>query len=76
MSGLFEDTQAKPVLDTATGIEYKSRNQAGVAVAPELGVDPAKKPSPWFSVVRKVPKGRFVDVESDLPIGRDGGASD
>lgn len=72
MSGLFEKTTAKPVLDTTTGKTYRSRNQAGIAVAAEFGVDPAKKPSPWFEVITKSPKGRFVDANSGRRIGQDG----
>lgn len=72
MTGLFENTRARPVLDTATGKIYRSRNQAGVAVAAEFGVDPTKRPSPWFDVIRKCPKGRFVDANSGLRIDQDG----
>ena len=55
MSGIWENNKAKATRDTRTGRDYKSRNQAGQAVAAEAGIDPTHKPSPWVLVVKKIP---------------------
>ena len=53
MSGIWENNRAKATRDTRTGREYRSRHQAGRAVALEARVDPNHKPSPWVLIVRK-----------------------
>ncbi len=49
---------AQPVKDTNTGIEYKSKASAGMAVAAEYGLDP-KNHFAWYEVIKKDPK-RFI----------------
>ena len=71
MSGIWKDNRPKPVRDAWTGHSYPSRNQAGVAVAPEAGVDPKMKPSPWYQVNRAFQR-RFYDEATGLPTGPDG----
>ncbi len=61
MTGIWNDNRPKSTRDLQTGQEYGSRHQAGRAVAPEAGVDPNHKPSPWVLVVRRFPL-RFQDV--------------
>ena len=74
MSGIWKDNKPKPVRDTRTGRLYRSRHQAGVAIAPEAGLDPKMKPSPWYQVNRAFP-GRFRDEDTRLLIGPDGRTS-
>ena len=71
MSGIWPDNKRKRTLDTRTGKEYRSRHQAGVAVAPECGLDPGYRPSPWYVVLKKCP-GRLKDLDTDRVIGPDG----
>ena len=49
--------EAKPVLDTLTGIEYKSLSACGAAVAPTLGIPVTN--TCWYAVKAACP-GRFV----------------
>jgi len=52
---------AQPVLDTLTGIQYKSHYAAGKALAQEFGQDPMDTHT-WFQVVMKAPKDRFKNI--------------
>jgi hypothetical protein len=61
VTGIWENNSPKATRDTRTGREYRSRHQAGRAIAPEVGVDPNHKPSPWVLVVKQFPL-RFQDV--------------
>jgi len=63
VSGIWKNNRPKATRDTRTGREYKSRHQAGQAVAAQAGVDSTHKPSPWVLVVRKFPS-RFQDVRT------------
>ena len=49
---------AQPVKDTKTGITYKSKASAGMAVAAEYGEDPTNHFA-WYPVIKKDPS-RFV----------------
>jgi len=49
---------AQPVKDTKTGVVYKSKASAGMAVAAEYGLD-SKNHFVWYEVIKKDPK-RFV----------------
>jgi len=51
---------AKPQKDTKTGIIYRSKAAAGMAVAAEYGLDPSET-FIWYEVVKRDPK-RFVPV--------------
>lgn len=44
--------KAKPVLDTKTNIQYKSKSSAGMAVAAEYGLD-EKNTFVWYEVIKK-----------------------
>lgn len=70
MSGLFTDNKPKRTTDTKTGIVYKSRNQAGKAVAPEFGLPISDYV--WFDVLRVAQVGRFVDTKTRRVILHDG----
>jgi hypothetical protein len=50
--------KAKPVKDKKTGIEYKSKSAAGMAVAAEYGLN-ANDTYVWYEVIKKDPN-RFV----------------
>ena len=51
---------AQPVKDTKTGIEYRSKAAAGMAVAAEYGLDPLNH-FIWYEVIKRDPK-RFVRI--------------
>jgi len=55
--------KAKPQKDTKTGILYKSKAAAGMAVASEYGLDPSET-FIWYSVIQKDPT-RFVSVTKE-----------
>ena len=71
MSGIWKDNRSRRTLDTQTGNEYPSRNQTGVAIAPECRIDPSDTPTPWYKILHKYP-GRFKDVATGETIGADG----
>lgn len=52
--------KAKPQKDTRTGVMYKSKASAGMAVAAEFGLDPTET-FIWYEVIKKAPD-RFVSV--------------
>jgi hypothetical protein len=52
--------KAKPVRDTKTGVEYKSKSAAGMAVAAEYNMDP-NNTFVWYEVIKKDPN-RFVTI--------------
>lgn len=52
--------KAKPVRDTRTGIEYKSKSAAGMAVAAEYNMDP-NNTYVWYEIIMKDPD-RFVTI--------------
>lgn len=52
--------KAKPVLDTKTGVQYKSKASAGMAVAAEYGLDPTNT-FIWYEVIKKDPN-RFKEI--------------
>lgn len=53
--------KAKPVLDTKTGIQYRSKAAAGMSVAAEYpGLDP-KNTFVWYEVIKKDPT-RFKEI--------------
>ena len=59
---------AQPVKDTKTGVVYKSKASAGMAVASEYGLD-SKNHFIWYEVIKKDPK-RFVaasQAEAESP---------
>lgn len=70
MSRLFPNSSKKPTRDSRTGQTYPSRNQAGKAVAPELGLDPNDQ-YVWYAVCRRSPQ-RFQDVATGRPIDQNG----
>ena len=51
---------AKPVLDTKTGMQYKSKASAGMSVAAEYDLDPTNT-FIWYAVVKKDPT-RFKEI--------------
>jgi len=54
----------KETLDTKTGIIYKSKNAAGRAVAPELGLEHIPNYTfVWYDVVRLAEPNRFIVAE-------------
>jgi len=55
----------KPVLDTTTNIEYKSKSSAGMAVAAEYGLDPTNT-FIWYEVIKKAPT-RFKEIGTLTP---------
>jgi hypothetical protein len=55
--------KAKPQKDTTTGIMYKSKAAAGMAVALEYGLDPSET-FIWYEVIKKAPT-RFVSVSPE-----------
>lgn len=52
--------RAKPVLDTKTNIQYKSKASAGMAVAAEYGLDPTDT-WVWYGVIKADPS-RFKEI--------------
>lgn len=52
--------KAKPQKDTKTGVMYKSKASAGMAVAAEFNLDPTET-FIWYEVIKKAPD-RFVSV--------------
>lgn len=52
--------KAKPQKDTKTGVVYKSKSSAGMAVAAEYGLDPTET-FIWYEVIKKAPD-RFVSA--------------
>jgi len=52
--------KAKPVLDTKTGIQYKSKSAAGMTVAAEYGLD-STNTFIWYEVIKKDPN-RFKEI--------------
>lgn len=52
--------KAKPVLDTKTGIQYRSKASAGMSVAAEYGLD-EKNTFVWYEVIKKDPT-RFKEI--------------
>jgi len=52
--------KAKPQKDTRTGIVYRSKASAGMAVAAEYSLDPTET-FIWYEVIKKAPD-RFVSV--------------
>jgi hypothetical protein len=61
----------KPVRDSCTDTSYRSRLAAGIAIAPEFGLDPTES-HVWFKIIKVAEPGRFIDVESGKPIGANG----
>lgn len=64
-AGLVEEaplpiSEYLPVLDTKTGIRYKSKSAAAVAIASEYGLDPEDRFA-WFKIIRQDPE-RFKSV--------------
>lgn len=57
--------KAKPVLDTKTGIQYKSKASAGMSVATEYGLDPSDTYI-WYEVIKKDPT-RFRELSALSP---------
>jgi len=55
--------KAKPQKDTKTGILYKSKAAAGMAVATEYNLDPTET-FVWYEVIKKDP-ARFVSVSME-----------
>ena len=63
----------KPLRDSKTGKQYPSRNECGVAVAPEFGLDPGNThpwSRVWYRVLKIAQSGRFIDKETGLPIDK------
>lgn len=54
--------KARPVKDTTTGITYKSKSSAGMAVAEEYGLD-KNNTYIWYEIIKKDPK-RFMEVNA------------
>jgi len=57
--------KAKPVLDTKTGIQYKSKSSAGMSVAAEYGLD-STDTFIWYEVIKKDPT-RFKEISMLSP---------
>jgi len=74
MSGRFKNNNPKPTRDAQTGTEYRSRNQAGRAVAPQFGL-PLDN-FVWFEVLKRAASSRFIDVNTSRPILPDGRVSE
>lgn len=55
--------KAKPQKDTTTGVLYKSKAAAGMAVATEYGLNPTET-FIWYEVIKKAPN-RFVPVSQE-----------
>ena len=51
---------AKPVLDTKTNLQYRSKSAAGMTVAAEYGLDPTDT-YVWYEIIKKDPK-RFKEI--------------
>lgn len=59
--------KAKPVLDTKTNIQYRSKAAAGMSVAAEYGLDPTNT-FIWYEVIKKDPT-RFKEIGALSPTG-------
>jgi hypothetical protein len=58
MSGAFPDNSRIPVKDTFTGKVYRSKYQAGKALASEFGLDPTDR-FVWYKIIKRAHKGRL-----------------
>jgi len=71
MSGLFKSNKRSPVLDSLTGIRYRSKTEAGKELAARYGEDP-KDSFVWYKILKKATERRFIDIQSGMAIMRDG----
>jgi len=67
MTGIFKNNRRIPVKDTHTGKVYRSKYQAGKALAPEFGLDTSYKLA-WYRILIKSQSGRFIEVKTGKPV--------
>ncbi len=70
MPGLFIDNKPKPVKDTKTGIVYRSKCQAGKALALEFDLDPDYR-LVWyqiFPILQKSYPKRVIEIKTGKPV--------
>lgn len=66
----------KPTLDAKTGIAYRSRMEAGKALAHEFNLELRQGYNlTWYDVVRLAESNRFVDIETGNYILQNGSIS-
>ena len=71
MTGRFKSNERSPVLDSLTGIQYRSRTEAGNELAVRYGEDP-KDSFVWYKILKKATERRFIDIRTGRAILRNG----
>ena len=67
MTGVFKNNRRTPVEDTETGKVYRSKYQAGKALASRFGLDPNDS-FVWYKILKRARPDRFIEVQTGKPV--------